>query len=107
MTKRKILYKNEDNLIEYNGLQDAITLAYINDATLTYTLKSESDQIIDGVEDVSLPYVAASNGDYRDILDASVDLPVYSVVWLEITIDASGRDGFRRVECFVTYRDDT
>lgn len=95
------IYKNEDNIVKLAGLKDTVTLAYVNDATVTYEFKSATAATLTSG---TLSYVAASDGIYRGTVDASVDFKVGSKYYLEVTGASSGRDLFRRIECEVKYR---
>lgn len=97
------LYIGEDMAIQMTGLRNVITGSYINDATMTYTLKTPSDAAVTGASAISMPYVAASSGNYRGTMDASVaaTLTAGSEYWLEITVSGSV---FRRIACTAQYR---
>jgi len=57
------------NVLELTGLQNALTAAYINDATVTVTVKDAAGTAVSGETwPLAMSYVAASNGDYRAVL---------------------------------------
>lgn len=105
MAKR--LYVDADNNIEFLGVMDHSTEAYINNATVTFALKEEDgDAVTSGSGTCS--YVAASDGDYIGVLDAAADINVGQSYWLEVTMTASGGyNDFRRVQCVGAYREET
>jgi len=66
------------NLLELTGLKDAITGAFINDATVTATVVDEDGVAVSGASwPVTLAYVSASNGDYRAVLSHALALTPY------------------------------
>lgn len=97
------LYIGEDLAIQMTGLLNAITNAYVNDATMTYTLKTAAGVAVTGASAVSMPYVAASSGNYRGTMDSSVSgtLTNDTVYYLEISVSGSV---FRRIACVAQYR---
>jgi hypothetical protein len=57
------------NLLELIGLKSAVEDAFINDATVSVTVKDASGANVAGVTwPVTMDYVAASSGDYRAII---------------------------------------
>jgi hypothetical protein len=97
------LYIGEDLAIQMTGLKNAITDAYVNDATMTYTLKTAAGVAVTGASAISMPYVAASDGNYRGTMDSSVSgtLTNDTVYYLEISVSGSV---FRRISCVAQYR---
>lgn len=67
------LYKLNEQWLEISGLQDGISAAYINDATVTATLYDSAGAAVTGINALALPYVAASNGIYRGLVPDSFD----------------------------------
>ena len=69
-----IVLVNNDNVVELNGLRNPVTGEFLNAATVDITITDP-----DGVEvtgetwPLTIPYVAASNGIYRVILDKVID----------------------------------
>lgn len=56
---------------------------------------------------VSMPNVAASDGDYEGVCDDSVPLRRKTKYWVEIAIDAgSGKKDFRVLEAIAEYREE-
>jgi hypothetical protein len=99
-----ILYKGCDNLIRLDLLKDEATDAYVNDATVAFTLKDIADAAVAGATSVSMVYVTASNGRYQGTLQDTVSLTVGSAYYLEVTASKSGVVAFRRIECHVEYK---
>ncbi len=97
-----IFYKENDNLIRWDGMARASDGAYVNDATVTFSLKdSDDEELVSG----SMPYVSGSNGRYQGTVQSTVGLgDVDDVVWLEVTAVSGALDGFRRIQGRVTHR---
>lgn len=89
-----VFYFGNDHLIEVAGLQEvAGAAAYINDATVSVTVKTKAGATVAGP--IGMPYVAASDGLYQGTLpdDMAVTLGVEYVA--EITADGgAGLKGF-------------
>jgi hypothetical protein len=57
------------NVLELRGLKSAIEDAFVNDATVSVTIKDASGANVAGVVwPLTLAYVATSDGDYRAII---------------------------------------
>jgi hypothetical protein len=99
------LYISEDNVVFWGdpdtfleGLYDRVTKSYVNDATLTFTLKNSAGSAVSGASAVSMTYVSGTNGCYQGVLEDGVSLTEGSTYYLEITATASSdRIGFRRL----------
>lgn len=64
-----IIYVANTNVLELSGLKSAIEDAFINDATVTVTLKDSSGSNVAGQTwPTTMAYVAASDGVYRAIM---------------------------------------
>lgn len=81
------LYKLNDNYIEIDGLSDGLDpTTYFNAATITATLKDSSGNNVTGATNISLSYVASSNGKYRGTVQETFNPSVGSYT---LHIDAS------------------
>lgn len=96
------LYVNSDNLIQLDLLRLAATGGYVNDATVTFTLKDADEVVV--VSGVSMPYVAASNGRYQGTLQDTVSLTTGLKYFLEVTATSGANVLFKRVDCYTTYK---
>lgn len=78
-------FLGSDHLIEYADTQNVADGSYINDATVSVTVKTRLGTTVAGP--IAMPYVTASNGLYQGTLphDMAVTLGVEYVA--EITID--------------------
>jgi hypothetical protein len=61
-----------DNCVTLNNLFNKITETFVNDATATVTIKDSDGGILVNAEPMN--YVSGSDGVYRAIIQASVDL---------------------------------
>jgi hypothetical protein len=64
-----------DNQVFVEGLHQAGTNTYINDAVLTFSLfpgQDDTGTVIPGASGLTMPYVLLSDGNYRGTLPASV-----------------------------------
>jgi len=97
-----IFYKDNDNLIRWDGLCRPSDGAYVNDATVTFVLK-DSDNV--SMTSGSMPYVSGTSGRYQGVIDSSVALgSPGDVVWLEATAISGTLKGFRRIQGRIVYR---
>lgn len=105
------LYISEDNVVFWgdpevpgSGLYDTVAKSYVNDATMTFTLKNSAGSAVSGASGVSMSYVTGTRGCYRGVLEDGVSLTENSTYYLEITATASSdRIGFRRMTYVAQY----
>jgi hypothetical protein len=87
------LFANCDQDVNYDGFQDAVTLAYINNGSCSYSI-SRADGIVPSGFPLagSMPYVTSSNGNYVGPLTATqtANLQVGILYLITITITATG-----------------
>ena len=79
------------NILELIGLQDALTEAYVNDATVSITTIEDEDGV--GVyptsgSPISMSYVTGSDGDYRGVVGAELPLVAGTCYVAHIDVDA-------------------
>lgn len=69
------VYISSDNLVTVDGLTDEATGSYVNDATVTAKLTTDSAGVstVSG-SSITLSYVAASDGKYRGEMPYTVSL---------------------------------
>lgn len=105
------LYIGEDNVVFWgdpdtlkDGLYDRVSGAFINDATMTFTLKNSAGSAVSGASAVSMTYVSGTNGVYEGVLEDGVSLTDGSTYYLEVTATCSNdRIGFRRITYVAKY----
>ena len=90
------IYMSADCLVSWEGMQNESTDAYINDATVTFTLKDSAGVAVSGAEDVSMTYQSATDGNYHGVLESTVTLTESAHYHLELTATSGGIVGFRR-----------
>lgn len=84
------IYVRNDNSVFVTGLRNSSDDSYINDATITFTVYDDKCEQLTGAIGVSMTYVSASNGNYRGILQSTVDLvagKTYDVVIVSSNYD--------------------
>ncbi len=82
------LYKSNDNLLEIDGLKNAATDAYIDDATVTVTLvDAEGAEVTGQSWPTTMSYVASSNGKYRAVLKDALSVTNLDRYTAKITAD--------------------
>ncbi len=79
------------NVLDIVGLKNAIADTFINDATVTVTIKGPDGEDIDGDWPMTMDYVASSDGDYRAVLAS--ELPLVANKNHLAIIDADGGAG--------------
>lgn len=83
------IYLNNDNLLSVENLKNAATDVYINDATVTATLKDKLGANVTGQSwPLTMTFVASSNGTYRGTLEDGLSLTEGESYTAEITADA-------------------
>lgn len=83
-----VLYIENDNVLELVGLQDSVTDAYVNSASVSVTLIDQAGTTVSGETwPLSLSYVAASNGTYRATLRDTLVLSSQRQVTAKIVAD--------------------
>jgi hypothetical protein len=79
------------NLLELSGLKNVAAGTFINDATVTVTVKKAGTNVAGASWPLTMDYVAASDGIYRAVL--SEDLALVARTHYTAFIDADGGDG--------------
>lgn len=97
------LYVGNDLRVRWDRMTDELTGLYINDATVSFTLKDSTGIAVTGANAVSMPYVTSSNGRYQAKLAGTVSLTNGARYYLEISASSAGRVGFRRIACTAQY----
>lgn len=94
------LFIDEDNLIEWDEMKDSSDDSYINNATGTWTLKTNvSNTPTTTIASGSIAYVTASSGKYQATIDAAAPSPALTLnatYWISVTVSSGARNGFRR-----------
>jgi len=108
MLIKQIYYYLNDSLINLSGLKDDSTGDFVNNATVTAVVKKAGVNVTGQSWPLSLTYITASDGNYRGILEAAMNVAVGDRLTLEVTVDASsGREAFFSVPLTVRKRGQT
>lgn len=86
------------NVLELRGLQEAIAATYINNATVSVTIKDDcGDNVAGQTWPLTMVYVTGSSGDYRATLFSTVALQAGKRYFAEISVTGpSSEIGFWR-----------
>jgi len=86
------------NILELRGLQTAVDDAYVNNATVTVTIKDDCGSNVAGQTwPATMTYVSASNGDYRVIVSSAVQIKAGKKYFAEISATGGASEiGFWR-----------
>jgi uncharacterized NAD-dependent epimerase/dehydratase family protein len=98
------LYVNATNLVRWDKMKNRATGAYVNDATVTATLRDADLEIVSGASSVSMPYVALSNGRYQGNLPSTLVLAEGANYFLDVRATSGTTVGFCRIACVACYR---
>lgn len=94
----QIINRSNDHLIKLTGLQDASDDSYVNNATVTLTVKTLAGVNVSGVSwPLTLVYVSASDGNYQVVIDKAIVLVLRDRYVAEVTVVAGSRDAFFEV----------
>jgi hypothetical protein len=89
MTTLNILYLGNDMILELDALKNAVTDAFINNATVSVTLTDSAGEDVTGETwPLTMSYVAASDGKYRAVLQDT--LPLIKNKRYKATVNAVG-----------------
>jgi hypothetical protein len=105
------LYIGEDNIVYWgdpkipgSGLYDNNLGSFVNNASMSFTLKNSAGSAVSGASSISMTYISGTEGCYYGILEDGVSLTDGSTYYLEITATGSSdRVGFRRIEYKARY----
>jgi hypothetical protein len=97
----EVLAINSDNLVRLDGLTNASTGAYINNATVTYALLDPTGATL---ASGTLSFVAASNGRYEGTINHTVSLTLNAFYTLQISAVGGGFQIYRQCQCIAKYR---
>ena len=94
-THTQIIFLKNDHIIELTGLKDASDDSFVNNATVTVTIKTLVGVDVSGISwPLTLVYTVASDGDYAVTLDKAIVLVAWDRYVAEVTVVAGSRDAF-------------
>ncbi|RUU23687.1 hypothetical protein EOD10_04435 [Mesorhizobium sp. M7A.T.Ca.TU.009.01.3.2] len=84
-----IVYVANTNVIELTGLKSAIEDEFIDDATVTVTVKdSEGEEVSGQTWPTTMDFVVSSDGLYRGIIEDGVELTAGTTYVAHVDVDA-------------------
>src|SRR5437660_8893861 len=98
----EVLAINSDNLVRLDGLTNASTGAYVNNATVTFSVVDAGGSTL--ISNSSMSFVASSNGRYEGTIPYTTSLTLNAFYTLQITAIGSGFRIYRQVNCIAKYR---
>jgi hypothetical protein len=100
----EVISIGSDNIVRLDALTNASSGAFINNATVTYTLKDSTGNAV--LSNQTMSYLAASNGRYEGTLPQSTTttMAVNAQYSIEITAIQGGLTLFRKLSCIAKYR---
>jgi hypothetical protein len=85
----QLLFRNNDHVLELNGLKNATLDTYVNNANVTVTLVDEDNVEVSGQTwPTTMSYVAASDGIYRCTLEEELVLVPGAFYTAIVDVDA-------------------
>lgn len=96
MAKIAVAYVGNTNVLTLTGLKSDDEGIYLNDATVTLTVKDTDGAAVAGESwPVTMDYVASSNGNYRAVISAEAEFVAKAKYTAVIDVDASDVNGER------------
>lgn len=86
----KILYSNNDMLVELEGLKNAITGAHINNATVTVTVQRAGTDVEGATFPITMDYVSGTRGVYRGVVPAALEVSEGETVDVIVSVSGGG-----------------
>jgi hypothetical protein len=100
-----VIFPRNSNTAELRGVKSRRTGAYINDATVTWEVRTEKYPDGDVIDDGSGVYITSSNGDYEIDLDSSLNITAGNKYVLRVMAETN--DGEVDVEDFFVAKERT
>ena len=102
MSRSDYIHRKTDNNVALEGFANQDTDAYLNTATVAFTLyesvagSDDNGAAVTGATAITMSYVTASNGDYVGVIQSTVDLARLACFWVEVSASQSGIVLFKR-----------
>lgn len=100
------IFKGQDNLVRWDCMKLASTGSFVNDATVTFTLKNAAGTAITGADTISMT-TQNQSGRYDGTLESTVDIDIGTKYFIEITATRGDDKGFRRFKVTAQYQGET
>lgn len=92
-------YIDNDNFVEISNLQDGISAALINSATVTLTIQDSDGNNVSGISwPLTMAFVSGSDGIYRVVVDKAIGVVEGSSYRARITVVSGSLDGLWVIE---------
>lgn len=91
-----------DNIVRLDKLKDASADAYVNSATVTFTLKDSAGGVVQGP--TAMSYIASSDGRYEGLIQDTLTLTENAAYTLEVTATQGSTVLLRKVSAIAKYR---
>jgi hypothetical protein len=91
-------------MVRLDALTNASSGAYVNTATVTFTLKDTNGTVVGSLSAVSMLYVGSSNGRYEGTIPNGTALTLNALYTVEITATQGSIVLFRKLSCIAKYR---
>lgn len=105
MSSQITIYRLNDNLVSNpTPMTRSSSGAYVNDATVTMTLKDSSDVAVSGASALPMSYVTDSNGLYQGTLPNTLSLTAGATYTLEISATSGSTVAFWAISVSVVNR---
>lgn len=98
---KMVFTRKNDQFIEIDGLQDPTTGAFVNNATVTATLVDQYGNAVPGCTNVTLNYLATTNGNYRGLVEQTFNPIIGAGYTLQVTATAPGQGVDNTVDLFL------
>lgn len=86
----KVIFENNDTVVELYGLKDGVSGRPINDATATFTAFKDGVEVSGGSWPVSMTNIGGKRGVYRGVLEEALDLSEGEIVTVIVDVVGSG-----------------
>src|SRR5207244_3075665 len=102
----EVISIGSDNTVRLDALTNASSGAYINNATVTFTLKDSTGAAV--LSNQTMSYVSASNGRYEGTIPngTTSTMAQNAQYTIEITATSGALVLFRKLSCIAKYRAD-
>lgn len=98
------IWMDEDVLVEFVGMQNEADNQYINNATVTWSLKTAE---LTAVANGSMTYKAGSNGTYQGTIAAATTVALTENTHYVLDVEGASPEMHRRTLCVARYRGKT
>lgn len=99
------LFPNNTQVINFFGLQDIVTGLYLNQATVTASLRTARGDLDPVFQDIPLEFVSGSNGNYQGTIPFEFNAAIGDGYTVEITAEQAGVQSFYSLNAEVVLRD--